>query len=101
MFQSYQNFYFEILNYEALKYIKCRHPITDPTSGLATEEPFHEGQIHRGLCCYYQNGLITFSLNFYFLLRKLKCRIFSWLEVLFQSCLPEKLNSFDRSWSED
>lgn len=47
MVQSYQIFYFEILNYEALKYIKSRHPITDPTSGHATEEPFHEGQIHK------------------------------------------------------
>lgn len=36
MFQSYQILYLEILNYEALKYIKSMHLITDPTSGLAT-----------------------------------------------------------------
>lgn len=65
MFQSYQILYLEILNYKALKYSKSMHLITDPTSGLSTEKPFQEGQINGGLCCYYQNGLITFSINFH------------------------------------
>lgn len=59
------NLYLEILNYEALKYIRSMYLIADPTSDLATEKPFHEGQIHRDLCCYYQNGLITYSINFH------------------------------------
>lgn len=37
MFQSYQILYLEILNYEALIYVKSMHLITDPTSGLAQE----------------------------------------------------------------
>lgn len=84
-----------------LKYVISLCPITDSTGGLATEEPFHEGQIHRGLCCYYQNWLITFSLNFHFMLRNLKFRMFIGVLVLFQSCFSEDLNSFDRSQVED